>query len=123
MRLAFNEPLAIGLQDLHRQLGVDRPLRDAFRGDPTGTARKFLRERGVQIEDPDTFHVHALRVGQSLPQEPQRATVDRYIYIFRETGLFEFKVVPGSPDGDDAFMSHPTGACACCNCGCLVVTD
>ena len=123
MDLLFNSNLAAGLQALHAQVIADRSALASFLADPTGVAKAFLAQKAIEIPDPETFHVHALKPGEDLPKEPQRATIDRYIYVFRESGLFEFKVVPGSPEGKDDFMYKPTGACACCNCGCLYVPN
>jgi len=93
----------------------------ALEKNPTNVIKNILLEKGVAIQNPELFHAHVIKVGEALPEEPLRATVDRYIYVFRPSGLFEFKIVPGTPDGDDSIMNGTQGACCCCNCCVLVV--
>lgn len=116
MPCEFDVKLADELKAFNREVRSNKGTADTFRQNPTGTLKAYLENRRFEIPDPETFHAHAINVGDTLPQEPQRATVERSIYVFRESGLFEYKSVPGSPDGNDDFMYNPTGACACCNC-------
>lgn len=112
----FNNELASALAEFNDSLRGSADKKEAFVQNPTQSVKGFLVKKNIQVEDPQLFHAHAIKISEALPSEPQRATRDRYIYIFRASGLFEFKVVPGSPTGDDSFMVNPTGACACCNC-------
>lgn len=116
MQVQFDERLASALQEFVTRLRGDDGLRAQFIENPTAAATSFLQKKGATV--PTTFHAHAVSRGNPLPEEPRLATVDRFIYIFRKDGLFEFKQVPGSPDGDDAVLSGlpHLGACACCNC-------
>ncbi len=118
MAIAFNKSLAEGLERFNTE--IRNKSIPGFDRDPTAAAKSFLKDHHVEVPDPETFHVHVIKANEPLPQEPARATIDRYIYVYRESGLFEFKLVPGSPDGDDDMMKNPTGACACCNCCVLV---
>ena len=119
MEFNFNNDLADAVTRFSDGLRKSPEKRTSFEDSPTETLKTFLRNQGVGIPDPDLFHAHAIKVGDQLPSEPDRATRDRFIYIFRSSGLFEFKVVPGSPTGDDNIMKNPTRACCCCNC-CVV---
>lgn len=116
MRMNFDLELASALQDIASKIHADKNIRATFASDPTEAVVSYLKQKGISI--PEKFHAHAVHRGNPLPEEPLLATVDRYIYIFRKDGLFEFKQVPGSPDGNDAIMDAPlvSGACACCNC-------
>jgi len=121
VEIAFDKGLADGLKSYYAQMRSAAAMASAFKADPTTEVKKYLESRGVKIPRPELFHAHAIGPGNPLPHEPERATIDRYIYIFRQNGLFEFKTVPGSPEGDDGVMSR-AGACCCCNCGCFEVT-
>ena len=123
MTIIFNADLANGLKDFYASISSDTQAADAFKKNPTGAATAYLQKQGVTIPDPATFHCHVLSVGQTLPDEPLRATCERYIYCFRKDGTIEYKVVPAKAGSDDTFMSNPGphGACACCNCGCFEV--
>lgn len=118
----FNHELAEAMQRYASKIRSSPELKSAFLADPTGELVKSLTRDNVEIPDPkDEFHAHAIGKGDSLPEEPDRATRDRYIYVYRDTGLFEFKFVPGSSTGSDDFMRTPKGACHCCNCCVIVV--
>jgi hypothetical protein len=114
LQSGFDSRLAESLSMLNLQLNESSDARKAFTADPTGVATAFLQEHGM--EPPEMFHAHAIAAGETLPAEPDRATRERYVYIFRKSGLFEFKQVPGSPDGDDSIMANPRANCQCCNC-------
>jgi hypothetical protein len=116
MALKFNEELADALKSFYADISSDGTKSKTFSARPTETVTKYLNNKGVTIPDPATFHAHAIRVGGPLPVEPRRATIERYIYVFRKSGLFEFKIVPADPTGNDEFMLNPSGACECCNC-------
>lgn len=116
----FNNDLASAVKAYSDSVRQSPEGIKVLESNPTATIKDVLQKAGVKVKDPDLFHAHVIKVGDALPDEPLRATVDRYIYIFRPSGLFEFKVVPGSPDGDDSIMSKPQGACQCCNC-CVIV--
>lgn len=120
--MMFNKDLAEAMQRYALRMRSSPALVQAFKSDPTGEVIKALQAESVAIPEPaDEFHAHAIQSGDELPEEPERATRDRYIYIFRESGLFEFKSVPGSSTGSDDFMRTPKGACQCCNCCVIVV--
>jgi hypothetical protein len=121
MKLAFNRELAEAMGEFRISIIGNSIALDEFKRDPTGVLKAFLTDGRVPIPTPDMFHAHAIKIGEQLPQEPEHATCDRYIYVFRESGLFEFKVVPGGADGNDDLMINPQRACACCNCGCFEV--
>lgn len=110
----YDGDLAAALAQFSKVVREAETRRQEFRTDPTKSATEFLLSSDLTV--PEMFHAHAIRIGDSLPSEPKRATIDRYIYIYRASGLFEFKIVPGSPSGDDSIMITPTGACCCCNC-------
>lgn len=116
MSIPFNQELATGLSRFNTHLRADKGAGDQLRKDPTSTVKQYLTGIGVEIPDPETFHVHIIGPGNPLPDEPERATIERYVYVFRADGMFEFRVVPGDPNGNDDIMVHPTGACCCCNC-------
>jgi hypothetical protein len=118
MDLNFDDKLATVLGELARSVMGSDENRDAFKANPTEVATKFLKQKGLAV--PELFHAHAVENGSSLPAEPELATKDRYVYIYRKSGLFEFKQVPGSPEGDDSIMTNPQRACCCCNC-CVIV--
>lgn len=110
----FDGRLASALGEYNHRLKNSSDERRSFEANATNSTKEFLRSKGIEI--PELFHAHAIKLGDSLPSEPERATRDRYIYVYRQSGLFEFKIVPGSPDGNDSIMTKPTGACCCCNC-------
>lgn len=110
----FDSDLANALQEYNHSIKDSPREQQAFKTNPTSSTEEFLKSVGIEI--PELFHAHAIEPGDALPSEPERATRDRYIYIFRESGLFEFKIVPGSPTGDDSIMTSPNRACCCCNC-------
>ena len=110
----FDNKLADTLQEYSRSMNDSEREKQSFKKDPTLSVKNFLESKGIEI--PELFHAHFIQPGGELPSEPERATRERYIYIFRESGLFEFKIVPGSPTGDDSIMTSPQGACHCCNC-------
>lgn len=116
----FNNDLASAVKAYSDSIRQSPEKIKALQSNPTATVNDVLQKAGVTVSDPKLFHAHVIKAGDVLPDEPLRATVDRYIYIFRPSGVFEFKVIPGSPDGDDSFMSKPNGACQCCNC-CVIV--
>jgi hypothetical protein len=116
MACGFDERLADELKAFNQQVRSNKGTVQEFSDSPTKTVKAFLTQRGFEVPDPETFHAHVIKAGDSLPDEPLRATVERSIYVFRKSGLFEYKSVPGSPGADDDFMYNPTGACACCNC-------
>jgi hypothetical protein len=120
MDFNFNEKLAETVKQFSATLSTSRDHIAEFEKHPTETIKTLLQEKGVTVSRPDLFHAHAIKIGDQLPSEPERATIDRYIYIFRASGLFEFKVVPGSKDGNDGVMSRAE-ACCCCNCCVLEV--
>jgi len=118
MEFAFNQKLAEAVREFSETLKTDRKKASDFKQHPTETIKEILTEKKITVPRPELFHAHAINVGEALPAEPEKATIDRYIYVFRESGLFEFKVVPGSPDGNDDVMERPM---ACCCCACCVL--
>ena len=116
MPCLFDDNLASALEDFVVHLRADAKVMEKFAKQPTETVVAHMRAKGARV--PDMFHAHAVHRGNPLPEEPRLATTERYIYIFRKDGMFEFKRVPGSPHGDDAVLQSPAamGACACCNC-------
>jgi hypothetical protein len=121
MDMTFNSDLAEGMRKFNELINAAPDQMERFKASPTETLKQFLSDRRVEIPDPQTFHAHAINSSEPLPQEPERATIDRFIYVYRKSGVFEYKVVPGSKDGNDDIMINPTGACCCCNCGCFEV--
>lgn len=120
--MKFNEDLVVVVKRFIDTLSTSPQARADLLADPTGAIKKLLSQQGVPIPEPaDEFHAHVIGAGDALPEEPDRATRERYIYVFHANGLFEFKVVPGSPTGDDGFMRSPKSACQCCNCCVLQV--
>jgi len=117
----FNDDLATAVMSYCDSMRKSPEMIKALQDNPTAVIKNVLQKKNVQVEHPELFHAHVINDGESLPHEPLRATIDRYIYVFRPSGLFEFKVVPGSPDGDDSIMRTPGGACSCCNCCVLVI--
>ena len=115
----FDKELADALADFNESVRSSSDSKEKFKEDPTVSARSVLAARGIKVAD--CFHAHAIAIGESLPAEPDRATKDRFIYVFKDSGLFEFKIVPGSSTGDDSIMYDPKGACHCCNCCVLEV--
>jgi hypothetical protein len=113
----FDSNLANVLQKFSASIRSSPQEASDFKKNPTSRAKAFLESAKLNI--PYEFHAHAIGVGEALPAEPKNATRDRYIYVFRKSGMFEFKIVPGSPSGDDAIMTGRDGACCCCNC-CVV---
>lgn len=115
MTIDFDSNLASALQSFVDKLRSDVRLKTTFVQSPTETVVSHLEIMKVGI--PKMFHAHAVHRGNPLPEEPRLATIERNVYIFRKDGLFEYKRVPGSPDGDDAVLTNiQLGACACCNC-------
>jgi hypothetical protein len=115
---AYNPELVTVMKTFSAILKGSKEVQALFSKDPTGYTRRLIVESGIDV--PQEFHSHAIKVGAELPAEPKRATIDRYVYVFRSSGLFEFKIVPGSPTGDDSIMQAPPGSGACCCCNCCV---
>ncbi len=115
----FDENLAKALQEFSIQVKKSESEKSDFIENPTNKVVSFLKNKGIEI--PDMFHSHAIHEGNPLPKEPDYATRERYIYIFRKSGIFEFKVVPGKPDGDDSIMVEGLRSCNCCICNAVEV--
>jgi hypothetical protein len=113
----FDRSLAFVLQECYKEIKSSDSKVAEFKKSPTSILTQYLKSKGIDL--PQGFHGHAIKAGDPLPEEPKRATVDRFVYIFRESGLFEFKMVPGARDGNDEIMNGSFGACSCCNC-CLM---
>ena len=118
--MKFNAAFATALCDYAEKVRSSPRILNEFKSKPTESVIAFLKEKGIEV--PEEFHAHAVHRNNPLPEEPWLAKCDRHIYICRENGLFEFKFVPGSPEGDDSILNGSRGACACCNCGCIVVS-
>lgn len=116
MEIKFDITLAEALQKFNVSLRSDPEAMTRFKQHPTREVKAFLTASGVAIPTPNWFHAHAIPHGGHLPREPKRAKVDRYIYFFRESGLFQYKQVPASPNGSNEFMENPKCACDCCSC-------
>ena len=85
---------------------------------PTPFIRKILGDSGIQMSA--EFHAHAVKLGESLPDERPHGTDDREIYFLKSDGSIEYHFLKGRPDGLP--MSELRAAAKCCNCQkCCVV--
>jgi len=116
--MGFNDELANALRIFADTVRNSNQRTSQFSNEPTKVATKFLEDEGLEI--PFGFHAHAVSSLSDLPEEPELATRERYIYVYGKDGEFQFKRLPGSPSGSDDMFVSPKGACQCCNC-CVVV--